>query len=778
MSRGLTMGQVVRLQPSRVAGCSPEDRRRLLALGYEPIPISGKAPRWSGWQTGEITPERLAEVEAEWRAHRNTGLRTGRLCVADVDLTDQDHVVAAVDALFEAMGETPHQRIGRKGSALLWHNPEPMGKVTVSARPPGSDRSVRLVEFLGTGQQVAAYGPHPDTREPYQWPNDYLDCEPLGTPLDNLPKTSPHQIREAAAAVAEAMEEFGYRDVDVSEAGVVRGEGRSSASGDPVTAAMLEAMLAFVDPGCDRMTWIKVAGAIHSARVVTPTGEDDEDHDPADLFVRWSAGQMGGDEPANHVGPEDCLKAFDSMRDKEGGSTVGSLVFVARRGGYVGPVVHRTGEDLFGDDVEAVDVVGGGDLATTGDLPEPDLARAKDGAGLPLKTYANALLAARHMAAAGHRPELDEFNHRVVFRGAIPWGERHGRVLDDDVLRAVRVHFLSRYDLDVAKDHVNEAVLTIAAANRFHPVREYLRRLTWDGTERLDVWLPVYCRAEDSPFVRAAGRKWLMAAVARAFRPATKFDCVLVLQGPQGCGKSSALRFLAGDDWFVDSLPGDLGKADAVQVLQGRWIVELSELEGLSRQEVTSVKAFLSRTSDRARFAYERHARDYPRQCVFAASTNEGAFLRDPTGGRRFWPVSVGTIDLDALRRDRDQLWAEAVAALRAGEGLELPRELWPDAARAQEARHAGDPWEESLRRHLDDGVTRTGVERGRIDRVHSADLLGDALGVPTERRTGNHSSRLRNIMESRLGWRYERCLKIAGRVSSGYVRPDAEGGE
>ena len=193
----------------------------------------------------------------------------------------------------------------------------------------------------------------------------------------------------------------------------------------------------------------------------------------------------------------------------------------------------------------------------------------------------------------------------------------------------------------------------------------------------------------------------------------------------------------------------------------------MAELDSLSRGQLTTVKAFLSRTTDRARFAYERHAADYPRQCVFIATTNEGAFLRDPTGNRRFWPVTVGQICLEELQAVRDQLWAEAMVAIQAGESLELPKELWPEAAAQQEERYAADPWEDIILTYVN-GLTVGGRSR---DRVHSSELLTLAVGVIPAQQNQNHSSRLKNLMTKRLGWEYRRQLRVSGRLSSGYVR-------
>jgi predicted P-loop ATPase len=192
------------------------------------------------------------------------------------------------------------------------------------------------------------------------------------------------------------------------------------------------------------------------------------------------------------------------------------------------------------------------------------------------------------------------------------------------------------------------------------------------------------------------GARWLISAVARVFRPGAKADCCLILEGPQGIRKSTALRTIAGE-YFTDEL-ADLGSKDAAMQTRGVWIIELSELDNLGHAEVARIKAFISRTTDRFRPPYGMRLVESPGQCLFAGTVNHGAYLRDETGGRRFWPVVCGRIDVDALARDPDQLWAEAKVRFESGSvwWLETP-DLVQLAADQQEARYEGDPWEEVI---------------------------------------------------------------------------------
>ena len=292
-------GRVIPLKPD---GASPGGRRVLLDLGYEAIPIRGKAPTWKGWRSGDITAERLDEIEAAHPDHLSTGCRTGRMAVVDVDLWDNEHATEVSEAVQAVLGPNRLERIGRKGVALCYFNPEPIRKITITGQAPGGGYpNSTLVEFLGEGQQLACYGIHPDNSgRPYRWDDATL----FDFPLEGLPQIDPALIREAAHAVMKTLETLGYSNLKLTGAGPSEPCDRGRSHGEPVTADMLEAMLSHIDPACDRLTWIKVAGAIKSARVIDlAAGDDDQDFDDADLFDRWSAGELNPDHaPGNYEG--------------------------------------------------------------------------------------------------------------------------------------------------------------------------------------------------------------------------------------------------------------------------------------------------------------------------------------------------------------------------------------------------------------------------------------------------------------------------------------------
>lgn len=294
----------------------------------------------------------------------------------------------------------------------------------------------------------------------------------------------------------------------------------------------------------------------------------------------------------------------------------------------------------------------------------------------------------------------DTFNDRIVVEGELPWQREPGEPLNDTDLDNIRLALDRLFDGKVAAADVITAVNVAAGKRAFHPVRAYLDGLTWDGVPRLDTLFIDYLGAEDSPYTRAVTRKSFVAAVARIMAPGCKFDTMLILTGKQGRFKSTCLSIMAGS-FFSDSLRTFTGK-EAAEGLRGAWIIEISELQAFDRASTEEVKAFLSKQTDRYRPAYGRMLQEYPRQCVFFGTTNSATFLRDTTGGRRFWPVSIDQQErtksvVNELHRERDQLWAEAVARYRAHEPLFLSGEIETTARELQEAAREVDPWESLL---------------------------------------------------------------------------------
>ncbi len=243
--------------------------------------------------------------------------------------------------------------------------------------------------------------------------------------------------------------------------------------------------------------------------------------------------------------------------------------------------------------------------------------------------------------------------------------------------------------------------LELVAQNRtICPPRTYFEGLKWDGQSRLDTWLSYYMGADEQPleYLALVGAKWLIGAVSRIYQPGCKFDTMLILEGKQGIGKSTALKILAGEDWFLDSL-NDIHNKDTLMGTRGKLIVEIPELASFKKSENEAMKAFVSRQSDVYRKPYGAKTGTFPRYFVLAATTNEldEGYLKDETGNRRYWPVKCGTIDNEALARDREMMWAEAVVRYKAGERVYLTVEETKFAFEEQAKRMNKEPWIELI---------------------------------------------------------------------------------
>lgn len=326
------------------------------------------------------------------------------------------------------------------------------------------------------------------------------------------------------------------------------------------------------------------------------------------------------------------------------------------------------------------------------------------------------------------------------------WGDN-----DDTQL----IVWLESNGVRISDTRATRAAAAVARGNDFNPLRLYLESLRWDGIARLDDWLTMYLGARGGDdYIRAVGARWMIGAVARAYQPGCKVDHVLILEGAQGLGKSTVFEIL-GAEFYSDDI-AELGSKDAQLGVAGVWIVELAELDAMGRAEISKIKRFLSEKEDRFRPPYARHLVWVPRQCVFGGSINVNRYLKDETGGRRFWPVPCGPLlRLESLRRDRDQLWAEAVMLYQKGVcwWLDTP-ELVASAAEEQEERYQADPWEPVIDKWLEARLT---------DSVTTADVLAHAI----EKRKGdwNRADEIRvGVILGRLNWKVSKRPRGGGR--------------
>lgn len=363
-----------------------------------------------------------------------------------------------------------------------------------------------------------------------------------------------------------------------------------------------------------------------------------------------------------------------------------------------------------------------------------------DKRGLCRQTINNARLILENDTNLKGKLAYNDFRRQLMIKDELPFHKLENKKKGDpwkDADDAGLRHYMEHgYGLSSA-NKIQDALMVVREKNKYHPIKEYLTNLTWDGIDRLDTLLIDYLSAEDNPYIRAVTRKTLVGAVARIFRPGCKFDYMLVMYGRQGVGKSHMVELLAGKEYYSDSINTVQGK-EAYEQLQGAWIIEMAELSATRKAEAEAVKHFISKSEDMYRVAYGKHVTRFPRQCIFIGTTNDAEFLRDRTGNRRFWPVTVGrgksrrNLFKDFTKEERDQIWAEAVERYKEGEKLYLSGKLEKQAMEVQQM-HMEDnikfgQVEEYLERKLPENWDELNIEARR--RFIHNDEFGEPEGT------------------------------------------------
>lgn len=443
---------------------------------------------------------------------------------------------------------------------------------------------------------------------------------------------------------------------------------------------------------------------------------------------------------------------------------------------------HVSAEDDFDDDLEPVDTATAIVTRASSDVrPTYHRGLKLNGSRRAVDDYKNAKAG---IFGQGLRPAYNELKQSVSFVGDLNWDESYRRDLDEHTTRMVRDLLIEAYqgvDFQPGKEHVYEAILSLSYENKFHPVIEYLDGLEWDGVPRCqDLFTLGFPCVDDPRYLRECGVRFLISAVARARAPGCKVDTMPVVCSAQGSLKSTGVRVLFGDDWSSDAAIPDLKSKEAAIVLRGTWCHEYAELAGMGNQDVATLKAFLSRSVDTYRAPYGRTADDYPRRCVFFGTVNESGYLRDATGGRRFWPMEMdegSRVDIEWIAANRDQLWAEADARFAEGERWWLEDEAWELATERAAAETVEDPWADMIRERLVDRLAEPNFDEEPVPsetRIAATELL-QAVGCGGGRARQAESKRIKRIMEHEIGgWRYRRGLRVGDQTFTGYYLIDA----
>lgn len=398
--------------------------------------------------------------------------------------------------------------------------------------------------------------------------------------------------------------------------------------------------------------------------------------------------------------------------------------------------------------------------------PEPSWLKQlqRNKSGLPHPTVANALIILAHDPKFDGMLAFNAFTGRRVLLKTPPPATTKDFVMPGPYPRSWReedVSLIQAYMQRVWSDKfshrtISDAMQVAALEHSFHPVRDWLDDLVWDGSPRLDNWLinafdPSYGALTNEEWKRRhsyyqmVGSRFMIAAVRRVRDPGCKFDSMLILEGPQRIGKSTAFLTLFGRDWFSDSVPSDLRNRDAAIALHGLWCLEFAEIEHLVRMEIETIKAFLSRAIDHYRPVHGMDFIDVPRQAVLVGTTNSDDYLRDPTGNSRMWPVLCQSADIEWISLNRDQLWAEASSREVSGEAIWLDdKDAQAEAAETTSARMSDEVWEPAIVKWLADPE--------RISDpipITSARVLEFALGMSKDKMTKASSMRVGIVLRA-----------------------------
>jgi predicted P-loop ATPase len=778
-----------------------------------------KAPIEADWPTAPF--HTIESLTAAYRQGSNIGIRLGEpshtaagyVHLIDIDIRDPNQAADAWAALLKLWPDAksaPFVLSGSGGASehryFVTEKPLRSKKLAVSPGfelvfDPKKGREVKKrdweIELFGTGKQaVLPPSIHPDTGNPYTW------GLPIAADLLEL-GIGPILSAETVQSWGVSTDDLAL-DEDDDLFALVRAEPMGLSEAE-IAAAVGGLPPEWVE---DRDCWLQVGQALHH-----------EYQGGAPGFERWCEWSR----QSAKFDIQDQKRVWKSLRERSKNPVrMASLIKAA--GDYRLAVAHADMEELLGGEAgtalavipaapaladDLADLLG--EVAQVKPKPRPGpvidpewksyLHRNEE--GVIKATLPNVQLIVRNDIRTRGIIAFNEFTQELVLLRAPgtlrlkkespkPIRQLDGRLWaigdplngdnwtdsHDHAVRAV-IEAPERqggYGLKSSVQDVRAAIDMVAHENAFHPVRDYLEAAVWDGTSRVEGLFVDYLGAENNAYHRAIARMTLVGAVTRIFEPGHKFDFVPILEGVQGKRKSTFIEILA-RSWFSE-LEGDLhDRKQLVEKMQGAWILEIPELQGFSKAEVTTIKGFVSARKDKVRMAYARRAMEYPRQCIFMGSTNDSEYLKDSTGGRRFWPVacSVGEIDTARLARHVDQLWAEAVTLYREmrrncnSETLPLylsDQEAGREAARLQESRRA-ESAEEGLAGEITAWLDKPiGADLGLDDlegeepryrnQVCIRDVWVELMGREVSLLDQNKSQMLSRAMRHVPGWYYD----------------------
>lgn len=724
---------------------------RYAQLGYAVFPLAPKAKRpaipkaapHNGRGCHDATRD-IEQIEKWWKTYpqANVGIATGPVSncwVLDVDPeTSPDGAawLAAREAEFGALPSTPEAKTLKGGRHLVfkWNAEFPVGnRVNFGLNADGT--KLLGLDARGDGGYIVAAPSHVvEVKNGTTWDGKYQWLDGL-KPSDLEPADAPEWLLNQIVHPTQSQTQVDFVPRE-------RREGDGFRYGHKALDAECQAMM------------------------TAPPGSQDN----AIVSAAFKIGQLvaGGEIP--HQDAEDSLinaamaipaqsKTLKEITDKvQRAMKAGAekpRQAPARperpppRGGRL-RVVGGTAAPLPKHDPETGEIIEDDEESEDDDPPETPrwFERANWAMGLNWSLKANGslqpsslnnlMLMIENHPQLADRLSLNRFSYEVWVRGGLPCddGEEGERELSDNDEVAL-AGWLNRLGLTPGVQTVGQVLRLVASRRSFDPVEDYLLSLKWDGKARLDGWLTYYAGSEGTDYTRAVGPKFCISAVARVLEPGCKVDTMLVLEGPQGLKKSTLARALFGSEWFSDQVGDVTTKESAIQI-QGLWCIEVAEMDQFSRADDRAVKSFLSRLDDRYRPPYGRGTIKRPRRCVFIGTINpEGSgWLKDSTGGRRYWPVECTKIEVAAMMADRDQIWAEAVARYKENEPWWLEEHQEAAAKAEQEARQIEDLWERRILDFL--RSQHASATFTNCDIVESAlNLANDKKNAGVEKRVG-----------------------------------------